>query len=140
MDTIEKTAMEAFLAAATRNLTAQSCIAEAVEAYRAVSAERDPARARRIVTEALVRLRLLPSASMNPEEASEEAEEIVAAYRYAVAAGLHPESGTAHAVDLWLRRHPDSDHATAEQRVARILAETAPSRDSAGAEPRQDGF
>ncbi|HEY0525556.1 MAG TPA: hypothetical protein VGD08_19345 [Stellaceae bacterium] len=135
MDAIEKAAMEAFLAAATRDQSTQNCIAEAVEAYRAVSAERDPARARRIVTETLVRLRLLPSASMNEDDASEEAEAIVAAYRYAVAAGLHPESGRAHAVDLWLRRHPDSDHATAEQRVARILADPAPSRSSAGEEP-----
>src|SRR4051794_31964128 len=121
MDAIEKAAMEAFLTAATRDRSTQNCIAEAVEAYRAVSAERDPARARRVVTEALVRLRLLPSASMTADDALEEAESIIAAYRSAVAAGLHPESGTAQAVDLWLRRHPDSDHATAEQRVARIL-------------------
>ncbi len=137
MDAIEKAAMEAFLTAATRNQSTQNCIAEAVEAYRAVSAERDPARARRIAMAMLVRLRLLPAASMNEADASEEAEAIVAAYRYAVDAGLHPESGRAHAVDLWLRRHPDSDHATAEQRVARILADIAPSRGPIGAEPHK---
>jgi hypothetical protein len=138
MDAIEKAAMEAFLAAATRNQSMQNCIAAAVEAYRAVAAERDPALARRIVTEMLVKLRLLPSASVNENDESEEAEAIIAAYRYALAAGLQPESGAAHAVDLWLRRHPESDHATAEQRVARILATIGTSRSTVEAGPHKN--
>ena len=123
MDAVTKAVMEAYLDAAKRHEPGPQCLHSGVEAWLALRPGCGPAEAAREVYGILQRLHLLDGDG-GAVEAAKTA--VIRAFRQALAIGLHPESGKERAVEVWLRRHPDDDRATAERRVARIIDEARP--------------
>lgn len=126
MDLVSKTVMETFLDAATRSRAEDSCVDAAIEAWLALRPDASSAEARTEVRAILVRLRLVGPADAGAGSPAPEIEEIVRAFRQARVAGLHPDNCLAHAVEVWLRFHPQDDRTTGERRVAVILERTGP--------------
>ena len=123
MDAVTKAVMEAYLDAAKRHELAPQCLHAGVEAWLAFRPGCGAAEAAHEVQAILRRLHLLDDEDGASVAAASSKAAVIRTFRQALAIGLHPESSTERAVEVWLRQHPDEDRATAEQRVARIIDE-----------------